>query len=80
MGDNLSVNLDTATRATIVTAGCCALYNLKRTSQIGDWRAAAADLDMPALLDAAAQLGISFYSGGHPFTLPQPVITPKRSS
>jgi hypothetical protein len=64
------VSLDSADRRTIVLAGCLCLFRAKRTAEIGDWRSACADMDLPELLQAASELGVRYLSGGHPFTLP----------
>jgi hypothetical protein len=74
----LNIDLDTATRVTVVTAACLALYNAKRTVEIGDWRKATADWDFVELLHQASILGVHFFSGGKPFVLPREV-TPIRS-
>jgi hypothetical protein len=74
------VSLDSADRRTIVLAACLCLYRMKRTAEIGDWRSAAADLDLPALMHAASLLGVRFKSGGHQFVLPQLVTTARRQA
>jgi hypothetical protein len=68
--NNLAVNLDVATRATIVTAACCQLYNLRQTSQIGEWRKRAAEWSLYELIGRARDLGVEFRQGSEPFQLP----------
>jgi hypothetical protein len=69
------INLDIATRRTVVIAACLCLFRMHRTDEIGAWRERAANLDLPELLYAASQLGVRYVSGGHPFHLPQQVTT-----
>jgi hypothetical protein len=70
------ISLDSADRRTIVLAGCLCLFRMKRTAEIGDWRSACADMDLPELMHAAAALGVRYTSGGHQFALPLQ-ITPE---
>lgn len=70
---NLAVNLDVATRAQIINAACCQLYNLKQTCQIGEWRKRAADWDLYELIGRASVLGVEFYTGNEPFHLPRDI-------
>jgi hypothetical protein len=72
------INLDIATRQTVVIAACLCLFRMHRTHEIGSWRERAASLDLPELLYAASQLGVRYVSGGHPFHLPQQVTTIRR--
>jgi hypothetical protein len=76
VNSNLSINLDVATRASIITAACRQLYNQKQTAQIGAWRQRAADWDIMELIGRTRDLGVKFYQGNEPYTLPH-VITHK---
>lgn len=76
----ISVNLDsletnTSGRRVIIIAGCTALANAKRVSEISRFRAEAGNLDFFSLLWAAEQLGVQFFTGGHRFHLPHELKT-----
>jgi hypothetical protein len=67
----LRVNLNEASRTTLVAAGSIMLALGRATRrEIRAWRERAYDLDTLALLAAAAETGVEFVKDRKPFTLP----------
>jgi hypothetical protein len=67
----ITVNLDQASRATVVTAACCMLHQAGAHAwDIREWRARAAEWDHLELLRRAAELGVRYVRGNQPWALP----------
>jgi hypothetical protein len=68
----LTVNLDGASRISIVAAACVLLNKAgARAGDLGEWRARAARWDDDELLHRASELGVKFKYGNEAFELPE---------
>jgi hypothetical protein len=68
----IEINLDEATRASIIAAACVAMFNAGgRAWDLGEWRRRASDWDLPELLHRAAEVGVKYRRGNQPWALPQ---------
>jgi hypothetical protein len=70
----LAVNLDEADRPQLIAAACIALFNQRRTNEIGAWREKASGFSLPELLLELTYLGIELKTGNQPFRLPVQLI------
>ena len=68
----IEVNLDGASRSTIVAAACVCMQSAgARGGDLGEWRQRASEWDLPELLHRAAECGVRYRRGNRPWSLPQ---------
>jgi hypothetical protein len=69
-----SINLDEATRASIVAAACVSLYKCgARAWDICEWKQRASAWDSWELIYRASECGVEFRRGNQPYVLPHEI-------
>ena len=68
----IEVNLDGASRSTIVAAACVCMQSAgARGGDLGEWRQRASEWDLPELLHRAAECEVRYRRRNRPWSLPQ---------